>query len=182
MHVASASSPVDVACTAGDVVTVKMDGSIRFDDTDARYDVGWYVATDGGDALDGTCKSYGLVAGGDYKVADASGSAVGKVIWSAAEGGNGDECGDISYDANVDGASLDIPIFVDLALKCADENEDGLLDVAICFTWKKECGDNGTCSLEAIIPTTATTGCFCTRVDIDNTSVTIPTKDQVAPC
>ena len=178
----AASKPLQ--CVTGDKVKVTIDASIRFRDITPRYDVAWYVAKDGGDAMTGTCSSTALSrASNDYSIVDSSGSdqVVGSVVWDATDG-DGDECGDVVISSGTDGANLDIPLVVDLEVPCMDDNEDGLLDVAVCFTWRQDC-NNDVCSFTAgVIPGNPTTGCYCTRVDISNTEVETPTGDPIVPC
>lgn len=68
-------------CIQGETITVSINASVYFQSS--RYDVGWYVATDGGDSLDGTCAVNGLQKGNQYSVVDDSGGTkqVGKVAW-----------------------------------------------------------------------------------------------------
>lgn len=179
METAESNEPV--ACTAGDTVTVNVNASIRFRDITPRYDVAWYVAKDGGDALTGTCSLTPLSEGNSYSIVNAAGGAdiVGSVNWAASGDGDGDECGDVVISSGTDGASLDTQLVMALDVPCADENDDSLLDFAVCFTWRQDC-NNAVCSFEAVIPGNPTTGCYCTRVDLKNTEVDQP--DKILPC
>jgi hypothetical protein len=150
-----------------------VDASMRIDGP--RNDLGWYVAADGGDALTGKCIVNGLQSAYNYPLVDvaASPTSPGKVVWFKKDGGDDDMCGDVATDKD---ARLNTPILVNAELPCTDENEDGVLDVSICFTWKN--GPLGLCSIQDNIPGTDCS-CFCTRYDIKNIKIDDP---PVKPC
>jgi hypothetical protein len=166
-------------CSVDDTITISIDGSIRMLKS-LKYDVGYYIATDGGDALTGKCSVNGLQSGNDYTVVDKAGSSklVGSVAWTT-NGADGDACGDVFTTA--DASNIDLPVAMDLTVPCKDENEDGILDIAICFTWKCDT-TNGLCTISKNIPGALTESCFCTRYDIPGVDVDTPLIDPVAPC
>jgi uncharacterized repeat protein (TIGR01451 family) len=170
---------VDAAvCMPGESITLTVDASIFVNG--ARSDVGWYVATDGGDALVGTCVTNGLKNfGAGYDVVDVTTgtSTVGTVKWTTSTGI--DECGDVALAEGNTAAQMKIPLFVNATIVCADENDDGVLDFATCFNWKS--ASDLSCSLAASIPST-NTGCFCTRVDVANVEVVKKVNDPVNAC
>jgi hypothetical protein len=168
-----------MTCKLDESITISFDGSIRMMKA-RKFDVGFYVATDGGDALTGTCAVTGLQSSKTYKVVDKAGSknVVGSVFWKT-DGADGDECGDVF--PTVDASSIDMPVAVDLTVPCKDDNEDGILDVAICFTWKCDTTNN-VCTISKNIPGSATQSCFCTRYDIPDIPAVIPDKSPIASC
>jgi hypothetical protein len=181
-----------LTCVEGETISITADGSIRF--SSARYDLGWYVATDGGDALDGTCVVNGLQQRNEYKVLDGPGSSnvIGSVSWDSDAKGGKDACGDIFTSLDGVGGNIDIPIIVGLPVKCTDENEDGNLDIAICFTWRNGSND-GHCTIDEndgvtigaradMYPGKAD-GCYCERYDLKTVKVTkVVASDTVLPC
>jgi hypothetical protein len=171
-----------MSCSAGETITISFDGSIRMM-KELKYDVGYYIATDGGDALSGTCAVNGLQQGAaPYKVVDKAGSSnvVGSVAWTT-NGADGDVCGDVFTTAAVTASNIDLNVAMDLTVPCKDENEDGILDVAICFTWKCD-ATNGVCTIAKNIPGALTESCYCTRYDIPGIDVTSVVMDPVLPC
>lgn len=168
-------------CELGETITVSIDGSIVL--AGDVYDLGWYVGADAGDALEGTCAVNGLQRQFEYQVVDAPGSSseIGTVAWED------NSCGDVFIPGG-GGGVIDTPITVKLPVVCSDENEDGEMDISICFTWRT--GENkGACTIDTADPVTqgsladlypgSTSGCFCERYDITNISVE---KPAVAPC
>ena len=164
-------------CVAGDKVTITVDALVKIAGT--RKDFGYYIAVDGGDALRGTCSVNGFQNGNSYPVTsvDGTGAIVGSVAWDT-NGGDGDDCGDIFTSGGQ--ANVDMPFAVDLEIPCVDENEDGHLDFAVCFTWRTDAND-GICDFSKNIPGDLTGGCFCTRYDVPNIPVEEPTPD-IVPC
>jgi hypothetical protein len=167
-------------CVLGETFTLTLDGSIFL--SSGVFDLGWYVGTDAGDALEGTCAVNGLQAGNVYKVDGVDGSPdVGSVSWV------GNSCGDVILPSGVQGL-IDTPITVELPVVCSDENEDGEMDLSICFTWRTA-ANTGACTIDKEDDATqgtladlypgSSTGCFCERYDIPNVSVE---KPAVAPC
>jgi hypothetical protein len=169
------ASDVPQGCVVGDLVSITIDASIMVGSS--VYDLGWYIATDGGDALEGTCVKNGLQQRNAYSVLDQTSTATaGAVVWD-----DGDECGDV-VGVGSGGAHIAIPFAVELTVPCTDENEDGVLDFAVCFTWRTE-ETNGSCSFVQNIPATPTGGCFCTRYDVSNIAVNKVAADAaVLPC
>jgi len=118
------------ACSGGnnqDTITLQM--NVNFQVSNIRYDIGMYIATDGGSALDGTrCYSTGLNYGnyGSVQVYDV-------------EGSHNIEDSDNCYDLGSTGI-LYYP-FAPITLSCTDYNGDGLLDFDIGIVWSVKKGD-----------------------------------------
>jgi hypothetical protein len=180
VYLESVISDDKLACTADGKSTVKvsLEGSIRM--TQGVNDLGWYIATDGGEAMTGRCIVNGLQEGNTYEVVGGrSNVAAGSVVWTSG-GGDGDECGDVIIDTP-NGAAVATPIAVDLTVACQDSNKDGTLDVAICFTWSNNDSSDG-CGITANAPTTATGECYCSRYEIPNIAVTTADPDAAKVC
>jgi hypothetical protein len=171
-----------MSCVKGEQVLVNIDASIHF--ASGRYDIGWYVATDGGDSLNGTCVVNGLQEGTAYSVVAGPGSSteVGYVSWSEDANGDNDSCGDVVIDQGQSG-NIDIPIIMNTPITCSDENDDGSLDFSICFTWRSQDND-GHCNIDnasTVTPGDASS-CFCTRYDVPTITVNEENDDSVTPC
>ena len=145
----SITTPEPMSCTLGEMVTVTVSASIHFDSS--RYDLGWYVAADAGDALEGTCIVNGLHEDYEYDVVTGPGrtTQAGFVSWGQDFAGANDSCGDV-FVVGAGGGNIDIPFLVNTPMRCSDENEDGKMDLSVCFTWRSEETDD-----------------FCTLVDSD---------------
>jgi hypothetical protein len=90
-----------------------------------------------------------LKQGSTYAVDEAgSSNAVGSVAWTT-NGVDGDACDDVFTTA--DASNIYLSVAMDFTVPCQDENEDGTLEVAICFTWKCDT-TNGVCTIVKIIP------------------------------
>lgn len=174
----SVTSDKPLTCTLGETVAITIDASIQI--AGPRNDVGWYVATDGGDALTGQCVVNGFQDNGAaYDIVNANSQSAGFVKWTKTDGADGDKCGDV-FIVNDGSAKVAIPIMVNVTVPCIDENDDGALDFAVCFTWKTD-ATNGMCNFSTNIPGT-NCGCFCTRIDVPNAEVVPTPVDPVAAC
>ena len=168
-----------ITCVLGEMVNVSVTAAINIEST--RSDLGWYVAADGGDALEGKCIVNGLQEMFDYTITNTT--TGGEVTF------DDDACGDVTISGQGKGV-LEIPVVVNSAVLCADENEDGLLDMAVCFTWNTKATDS-ICTLSSSDPATkgvlpdlypgAASMCYCESYNIPNTTVVKPNDDPV-PC
>lgn len=175
VFVETVKSTKPLKCKPGEKVNVTVDATMRIDGP--RNDLGWYVAADGGDALTGTCIVNGLQSRFGYNLTDTVTTApAGKIVWLKPDGGDDDKCGDVKTD--VDKTQIRTPLLVNAELPCIDDNDDGVLDVAVCFTWKNDINNQGTCNIADNIPG-SDCSCYCTRYDIKNVEVEDP---PVAPC
>jgi uncharacterized repeat protein (TIGR01451 family) len=178
VYINTLKSDKPMTCKPGEQVILTVDASIQI--SGPRNDVGWYVAKDGGDALTGQCIVNGLQDNGAvYNVTNAASKTAGFVQWTTANGADGDQCGDV-FIVNDGSAKLEIPIVVNATMPCTDENDDGVMDFAICFTWKTD-ATNAVCQLATNTPGT-NCACFCTRVDVPNVEVVGTPTDPIAPC
>jgi uncharacterized membrane protein len=168
-----------ITCVAGEKVKVSVTAVINI--ASSRSDLGWYVAADGGDALEGTCIVNGLQEMYDYKFTNSTFG--GEVTW------DDDNCGDVTISGG--GGKLEIPVVVNSEVLCADENEDGKLDLAVCFTWNNKATD-AICTLSSsdkatqgslpdLYPGSASM-CYCESYNIQNSTVVTPKDDDITPC
>lgn len=182
--------PPSLSCQEGELITLSLVAKIHYNT--ARYDSGWTVATDGGDALRGECSVNGLVSGGyDYKPTPSKSKTEAYVSWNDDAVGGNDECGDLIINGG-GGADLVVPFIQEQQIKCVDDNLDGLLDFGVCFSWRVK-GTDGFCTLsrdtdgtqgvEADLFPGTPSKCFCSRVDVGTISVIKPNDDlAVSPC
>jgi hypothetical protein len=170
VFLAELASQIPARCKEGEPIVVTLDATIRIEGP--RFDLGWYVATDGGDAMNGKCVLNDLHTGGSYPLVSPSNNAtaVGKTVWSVVDGGDDDKCGDVFLPSNETVANMRTPFVMNSTLTCTDENDDGFMDIAVCFTWRSA-QHNGVCDPKNNIPGAATSGCYCTRYDIPNIPV-----------
>lgn len=171
------SSPM--SCVAGE--TFRADIKTVMSVSKTVYDLGWYIATDGGDALTGKCTVNGFQQGLDYPSINSFGM-ISFEEESIVLGKVDDRCGDVAvFGEDGLGYEVEVPLgFV--TLKCADENEDGAADMKVCFTWSTEETDQQCTllnsdvdtvgSLPDLYPGAPTGSCFCTTYDIPTISVT----------
>jgi hypothetical protein len=165
------ASTKKLQCKLGEKIKVSVNGNVLIDGD--RNDLGWYVASDGGDALTGTCTVQGLESSYNYSFAKTSNATKppGRVVWWKKDGADDDQCGDIA--GTTGPVELRAPLLVDTEIMCADENEDGIVDVAFCFTWRSDANNKGVCQIADNIPGTSCS-CYCTRYDIPDVVIETP--------
>ena len=151
-------------CEIGADVVLDLTASVFFHS--GRYDMGWYIATDGGDTLHGQCDITILKDddNGEYipLVAEhGSKDQSGQVEWDNDFKKGDDGCGDVFFNTGGGGILDFMNLGKGLTLKCADTNNDGIMDFDICFSWRQSGGDN------EYIPDFLYPGspakCFCTE-------------------
>jgi uncharacterized repeat protein (TIGR01451 family) len=136
---------LDDGCTSqADTVTFDADIELLLN-AQERYDIGIYIATDGGDALTGSCliDIVPIVPNPPFVDLD----------------GGGDLCGDIDQAHS--------PMFVTLSsitIACTDENGDGVLDLPSCLSWAQGKRDFCATPFEALPGSPSK--CNCDRLPI----------------
>ncbi|HJQ85191.1 MAG TPA: hypothetical protein VKA21_13995 [Candidatus Binatia bacterium] len=145
----------------GDMATVDLQAEL-ISGAQLRYDVGVFVALDGGDAKTGSCLHDYLhpVTAGVNVPYDAT-SGVGPYL--NAEGGS-DTCGDIEQGV------LTIYFLAPLTIPCTDLNGNGTVDTGGCTSWDNQSDDNCASAADAIPGNGAK--CNCQRYEI--TGLTMP--------
>lgn len=160
---------VDGCTSTSDTATVRLVASLEVNAA-RRYDLGFFLALDGGTAVTGQCFR-------EYLPPPLSGSATNADIatgYGPYLTADPDTCGDgAQNDVTVDPivrilseeTSSSAPQAI--TLPCSDLNENGYLDVAYCTAWRNS-GQGFDCSsiYEAGVAQTAAK-CKCDRVDID---------------
>lgn len=156
------------------------------------YDPGWFIATDGGNAMEGNCalavleetnkKSMRLVKSATSNIL----AGESEVKW-AGDAGN-DECGDVLKVPSDGGAVLDYVIAVDTELLCADTDGDNRMDFNICFSWRKP-EDDHYCGIQQQLSEGNApdlypgdkNSCFCASVKVPNV-IALDPGDKTFPC
>ena len=172
-------SVIDGCSAVGDTATAEMSLNLEVNAAQ-RYDIGVYIATDGGDARNGVCfKEYlptplvGAPALGDIL------SGYGP-YWSG--GADADVCGDAEQnDITVDpvrrllSTSSDAAAPAGVTLDCRDSDDDGFLDFDYCSGWRNNTKFTCTGLATAGIVQTAAK-CKCDTINIG-----IPVPNASAP-
>ena len=160
-------SPVSVAedCPSGDpasaVATFELWVSAG---TQSRYDIGLFVALNGGSALSGTSCLHDFLeppfaTSPIYADSDGNGrpDLRGGPWWNGEPFVPGDDCGDLSAGTDA------IKTVVSFRFACADANANGIVDFSTCTSWSV--GTNSTCpNLSGATPG-GQTRCGCNLVD-----------------
>ncbi len=134
------------SCVVGDKVSITMKANFVAT-ANARYDVGSYIALDGGDAYTGECYGYTLhnVTTGvpPVNVGSLAGNSDGP--FAEKEGSDADLCGDLDQGDDV------WQTIRNVTFVCRDVNSDGVADVGTCLSWdintKNRCTDINTALL-----------------------------------
>jgi len=175
-------STMPATCIPGTMINVTVNAEIQVQGT--KYDVGWYVAADDGDALTGSCAVSGLFKPNEYEVQSTSASDAGVVSYCDAELENENQCGDVLLYGDIESATVWVPLLVETEIPCVDDNLDGTLDLTLCLTWRTDetdvaCITDGEITA-GLYPSTPT-GCHCETFEVPTIKVPL-VEDVVAPC
>ena len=146
---AEASQPAE--CVEGEDVTFNLLATF-LSSANQRYDVGAFIATDGGAARSGECRIW------SFKHEDDGGPL---------RNFDNDVCGDIAKET-IGGIDMGT-----LTVECQDTDDDGFADIGSCLSWDNKAGSVCT-GPEGVIPSTPSK-CRCERIDIANIRVVTPT-------
>lgn len=168
---------VDGCTGPSDYATVQLRANLLVG-AQTRYDVGFWLALDGGAARTGSCFKEWLTPvkapqGTDPVGAELT-SGFGPFLNS-----DGDVCGDAKatygqFD-RLCSTSADSTVPQNVLLPCADADANGFLDVGTCAGWKNQANNNCTGIASAGIPDT-TSKCSCERT---NLAVAVPATDPL---
>lgn len=111
-----------LTCTAGEPVSLRLTATLTQASLETRYDVGLWVATDGGTAQTGSCNHYNLPV---------------NPLPDGATNGDIDSCGNTSANTDID---IDLG---ELTLPCETGNS-GFLELPTCLAWSA-LEDQGAC-------------------------------------
>ena len=107
-----------IQCNEGQTIYAETNAELQ-STANERYDVGVWIAADGGDALTGSCRHFNLILASDG-VSDL----------------DGDVCGDMESETGAAVISLDT-----LELSCSP-NDDGFVEVGACIGWQNQVNTN----------------------------------------
>jgi hypothetical protein len=167
-----------MSCVAGETIRVHMNSVVTvFKDV---YDLGWFMAADGGDALTGSCSVNALRSENQYTGLNSFG------LLSFEEeqylGHENDQCGEVIMQGEDGfGYEFEVPLGM-LTLKCADEDDNGTADISVCFTWRTDQTDE-LCTvadsdpatvgrLPDLYPGAALGSCYCNTYEVPTITVT----------
>lgn len=158
-------------CQIGEKLNVTLTATITVNSS--RHDFGWYIATDGGDALTGNCTVRSLHQNNTYDV-----SAPAKISWEKDVIAANDTCGDIWSPVNGSITMLNTEIASSLEITCNDVDNDGYLDFSICFTSRDDEHDD-VCNPSKMYPSSINK-CDCSNINVVN--ITVPTNKTHSTC
>lgn len=167
-----------IACSPGDVVTLYLRAQLLAGAKE-RYDIGLFVATDGGNARTGLChRDYlppPLADKGDYNPGAPRPDPPGGPFYDAElEEDPGDQCGDLEQGVY---NYYDLAPLTGIETPCIDSDGDGYLDISTCVSWDNQKGN--TClEVEDAVPSTKAK-CRCETITVGNVIV-IPGEIQVS--
>lgn len=144
-------------CVAGETITVQMKANLE-SNANARYDIGLFIALDGGDALTGSCHN-------DYLPDDA-----GTMVFHDLEDGvdPADSCGDLPAGDTV------MREIQSLELVCEDLTGDGIADVGSCVSWDNATSNGGnkpSCTSAADTKPNTKSKCRCGAIAVGTIGV-----------
>lgn len=160
----------NLSCSPGDTVTLFLRAELVAGAKD-RYDIGLFVATDGGNARKGACyQDYlapPLADGGSYNPGAPFPEPAGGPFYNAELVEDpADTCGDLEQGVNT---YRDLAPGIGITVPCVDSNGDGLLDVSACASWDNQ--KTHTClGAEDAVPSTKSK-CRCETLQVGNVFV-----------
>jgi hypothetical protein len=146
-------------CKIGEKVDIALTGNLKF--TQSLIDPSWYVATDGGDALSGACESRAFTSGNTYPLTQGNVTYVGNA------------CGDVNAPKGT--TVSDVDLLPTTSVLCEDLDQDGRLDISMCFSWSNTAGND--CG----VPGDATS-CGCGRYNVKTITIDSQMPEDVLPC
>lgn len=167
-----------IACSPGDVVTLHLRAQLLAGAFE-RYDIGLYVATDGGNARTGSChRDYlppPLADRGEYNPGAPRPDPPGGPFYDAElDKDPADECGDLERGVYT---YYDLAPLAGIEVPCIDSDGDGYLDVSTCVSWDNQ--KTNTClGVDDAVPSNGAK-CRCETLTVGNVIV-IPGTIQVS--
>jgi hypothetical protein len=167
-----------MSCVAGETIRVNLNSVVSV--TKNIYDLGWYIAADGGNGLSGSCSVNAIRSENYYPGVNQ----YGVVSFEEEQymGKENDKCGEIlMYGEDGFGYEVEVPLGT-VTMKCADEDENGAAEVRVCFSWRTEETDQH-CTvsdsdpatvgrLADLYPGAAEGSCYCSTYEIPTITVT----------
>ena len=148
------------SCVAGENVTVELQAEM-VGGAQARYDIGLFVALDGGSGLTGLCARNFLTPTAPFQ-SSAYSLTSGIGPFRNLEN-NADRCGDVSQ------KETNLKNIQTITISCTDSNSDGILDVGSCLSWDQQSTNTCVSLLDTIPGSNAK--CRCEPVQVGNVIV-----------
>ena len=151
-----------------------------------RYDIGSFIATDGGNAQNGTCFREYLnppLAEVPTPADLASGSGPYLDAELSAQGVSNDLCGDAASNADptrIVSTEADNTQYQTLTLPCRDSDNDGFLDFETCTGWRQNASYDCTGLTGAFLAGIPGNGSKCECSTVNLTAVAVPTLDPAS--
>jgi len=166
-------SVVDGCTGPSDTATVNLRANLLVG-ANTRYDIGFYLALDGGDGKTGSCYKEWLDPVKSPQGTDPTGAEISSGLGPFLNS-DGDACGDAKaaygqFDKTVGAGTPDAVV-----LPCKDLDGDGFLDIGTCAGWKNQANNDCTSLAQAGIPDVASK-CNCGRTNIN---VAVPATDPL---
>lgn len=178
-----------VTCVEGSTFDVQLRAYFGLN-AEERYDIGYYLAEDGGDAKLGDC-FHGFLdpidkGGSGNPTSPTSGHFVGPFADYEADDAN-DYCGDAAEDDEVDfpfatGIAAVIEVPQSITVTCEDDDDDGFVEIGTCTSWDNN--DKETCEdVEGAVPGTPSK-CNCRPAPLPinvQRQATVEVKKSLSP-
>jgi len=153
------------SCIDGENVTVLLEAQMVAGASE-RYDIGLFVALDGGDALRGSCYEDYLNPPLSATQTPAGLTRTSPFYNAEASEDPGDTCGDIEQGVTT------LKQLQTITISCRDSNSDGFVDVGSCVSWDnaKSAGTNNKPSCTSATQTRPNnkSKCRCEAVQVGN--------------
>jgi hypothetical protein len=165
-------------CVAGETILVNLNSVVTV--TRSIFDLGWFIAADGGDGLSGSCSVNAIRADNYYTEINP----FGMVSFEEEQyfGKESDTCGDIILlGEDGTGYEFEVPLGM-VTMKCVDEDDNGSAEVHVCFTWRTDETDQPCTVVDSdpatvgrladLYPGAAEGSCYCSTYEIPTITVT----------
>jgi hypothetical protein len=178
VHLGTFHNIEDIECVSGEMVEVFLRADLVAGSKE-RFDIGMFVAEDGGDARTGTChRDYlppPLADEYNYNPGEPlPGPDGGPFLDAEIDEDPDDECGDLEQGVH---NYYDLAPDTGITVPCIDSNGDGTLDISACTSWDNQ--KTTTClDVEDAIPSTKAK-CRCESIEVGNVIV-LPGEIQVS--
>jgi hypothetical protein len=162
----SIDSPNAISCHAGDTVTLTPNITVHCNSASDRYDLGLYLASDGGDAYTGACTKSA------FTPCAGTGSAANDPL--CYYNADGDCCGDLQ------GKSTVTVLPGQISAVCQANAGSNNLAIGVCISWRVPGQDINCQSITDVGPGNPAK-CWCGEVEVTGCTVIPPPVEAPAP-
>lgn len=164
-------SVIDGCTGPSDTATVTLRANLLVG-ANTRYDIGFYLALDGGDAKTGACYKEWLDPVKSPQGTDPTATEL-TTGFGPFLNADGDVCGDAKASYGQFDKTVGAGAPESVVLPCKDLDVDGFLDIGTCAGWRNQANNDCTGLAQAGIPDVASK-CNCGRTNIN---VAVPASD-----